>query len=104
MDVAMWEHHTFDSEVFSVAKFTTLIPLSLLISCKLSFPTVGLKMSSLPTLALISPNRIFIIKRSKEVKVHKVKMSGELNASATLPSLEGVPQYPLYMMQSGPQS
>jgi hypothetical protein len=27
-----------------VAKFTTLTPLSLLISCKLSFPIVGLKM------------------------------------------------------------
>jgi hypothetical protein len=43
-----------------VAKFTTLTPLSLLISCKLSFPTVGLKMSSLPTLALRFPNKIFI--------------------------------------------
>jgi hypothetical protein len=31
-------------------------PLSLLISCKLSFSIVGLKMSSLPTLALKSPN------------------------------------------------
>jgi hypothetical protein len=29
-----------------VAKFTTLTPLSLLILCKLSFPIVGLKMSS----------------------------------------------------------
>jgi hypothetical protein len=34
-----------------VAKFTNLTPLSLLISCKLSFKIVGLKMSSLPTLA-----------------------------------------------------
>jgi hypothetical protein len=33
---------------FDVAKFTTLTALSLLISCKLSFPIVGLKMSSLP--------------------------------------------------------
>jgi hypothetical protein len=31
-----------------VAKFTTLTPLSLLISCKLSFPVVGLKISSRP--------------------------------------------------------
>jgi hypothetical protein len=31
-----------------VAKFTTLAPLSLLISCELSFPIVGLKTSSLP--------------------------------------------------------
>jgi hypothetical protein len=36
-----------------------IAPLSLLILCKLSFPVVGLKMSSLPTLALKS-NRIFI--------------------------------------------
>jgi hypothetical protein len=42
-----------------VEKFTNLTPLSLLISCKLSFPIVSLKMSSLPTLALKSPNRIF---------------------------------------------
>jgi hypothetical protein len=53
MNVAMREHCTFDNEIF--AKFTTRAPLSLLISCKLSFPTVGLKMSSLPTLALKSP-------------------------------------------------
>jgi hypothetical protein len=43
-----------------VEKFTNLTPLSSLISCKLSFPIVGLKMSSLPTLALKPPNRIFI--------------------------------------------
>jgi hypothetical protein len=35
-----------------VAKFASLTPLSLLISCKLSLPIVSLKMSSLPTLAL----------------------------------------------------
>jgi hypothetical protein len=34
--------------------FTALTPISLLISCKLSFPVVGLKMSFLPTLALKS--------------------------------------------------
>jgi hypothetical protein len=43
-----------------VAKFTNLTPLSLLISCKLSFQIVGLKMSSLRTLALKSPNRILV--------------------------------------------
>jgi hypothetical protein len=43
-----------------VGKFTTLTPLSLLISCKLSFPVVGLKISPQPTLALKSPNRILI--------------------------------------------
>jgi hypothetical protein len=39
---------------FSVAKFTTLIPLAHLIFCKLSFSIVGLKMSSLPTLTEFS--------------------------------------------------
>jgi hypothetical protein len=35
-----------------VIKFTTLIPLSLLLSCKLSFPIVSLIMHLLPTLGL----------------------------------------------------
>jgi hypothetical protein len=35
-----------------VAKFTYLIPLSLLILCKISFLIVGLEMSSLRTLVL----------------------------------------------------
>jgi hypothetical protein len=35
-----------------VAKFTTLTPLSLLASCRLSLPIIGLKMSYLPTFAL----------------------------------------------------
>lgn len=39
------EHHNLDSmwhvRCFDVAKFITLIPLSLLMSCKLSFPIVG---------------------------------------------------------------
>jgi hypothetical protein len=42
-----------------MVKFTTLTSLSLLISCKLSFSDVGLKVSSLPTLALKS-NKIFV--------------------------------------------
>jgi hypothetical protein len=46
--------------LLDVAKFTTLIPLSLLFLCKLSFPNVGIKMSSLLTLALKSPNKILI--------------------------------------------
>jgi hypothetical protein len=41
-----------------VAKFTNLSPLSLLILHERSFPIVGVEMSSLPTLALKSPNRI----------------------------------------------
>jgi hypothetical protein len=60
MDDAMWEHRTFDSDVLDMEKCTNLTPLSLLISCKLSLSTVGLKMSSLPTLALKSPNKIFL--------------------------------------------
>jgi hypothetical protein len=53
MNVAMWEHCTFEYEIFlAVAEFTALSPLSLLISYKLSFPIVGLKLSSLPNLAI----------------------------------------------------
>jgi hypothetical protein len=59
MDVTMWEQWTFGCEIFRCGKVCSLTPLSLLISCKLSFPIVCLKMSSLPTLALKSPNRIF---------------------------------------------
>jgi hypothetical protein len=61
MNVVMWEYCTFDDEIYvDVATFTTLTLLSLLLSCKLSFPIVGLKMSYLPTLALKFPNNIFI--------------------------------------------
>jgi hypothetical protein len=59
MNSAMLEYYTFGNEIFRCgARFTTLTPLSLLISCKLSFPAVGLKMSSLPTLALKSPRKL----------------------------------------------
>jgi hypothetical protein len=34
------------TKFLDVAKFTILTPISLLISCELSFPTVGLKISS----------------------------------------------------------
>jgi hypothetical protein len=51
MIVTIWEHRTFD-RFLDVAKFTIIIPLSLLILCKLLFPIVGLKMSSLPNFAL----------------------------------------------------
>jgi hypothetical protein len=60
MNVTVWEHCTFDSQILDVAEFTAITPLSLLISCKLSFPIVGLEMSSLPTLALNYSNRIFM--------------------------------------------
>ena len=45
---------------FDVAKFTILTPLSLLSSCRPAFPVVGLKIFSLPTFALKSPNIIFL--------------------------------------------
>jgi len=44
---------------FDVAKFTILKQLSLISRCKLSFPIVGWKISSLPSFALKSPNRRF---------------------------------------------
>jgi hypothetical protein len=59
MDVTLWEHCTLTIRFLDMAKFTTLTPLSLLISCKLLFLTVGLKMSSLPALALKSLKQIF---------------------------------------------
>jgi len=37
MNAEMREDRTLDSYMFEVSKFTTLTPLSLLISCKLSF-------------------------------------------------------------------
>jgi hypothetical protein len=43
-----------------VAKFTALTPLSLLISCKLSFPIIGFNLSSIATLALKSPNKVSV--------------------------------------------
>jgi hypothetical protein len=60
MNVAMREHCIFDSEIFDVAKFTTLTPLSLLILCILSFPIVSLQFSSLPTLANELSKQIFV--------------------------------------------
>jgi hypothetical protein len=41
---------------FDAAKFTTLIPFALLISCKFPFPAVGFKMYSLPTSAISQQN------------------------------------------------
>jgi hypothetical protein len=47
------------TKFLDVAKFTTLTPLSLLISCEVSFPIVDLKISSPPTFALKSPEKNF---------------------------------------------
>jgi hypothetical protein len=48
------------TKFLDMVKITTLTPLSLLISCELSFPIVGVKISYLPTCALKSRNRIFM--------------------------------------------
>jgi hypothetical protein len=65
---SIWRHpskfmnfHDVETSFLDVAKFTTLTPLSLLILCNLSFPTVCLKMSFLPVLALKSPNKIYFL-------------------------------------------
>jgi hypothetical protein len=60
VDFLMWEHCSFDLKVLDVSKLATLTPLSLLIYCELPFPVVNLKMSSLSTLALKSPSKIFV--------------------------------------------
>jgi hypothetical protein len=55
-----------------VAKFTTLTLLLLLISCKRSFPIVGLKMLSLLTLALISHKKIFVWDLGSLSNIHSI--------------------------------
>jgi hypothetical protein len=60
MNVALSEHLTFVCEVLDMAVVTNVTPLSLLILWELSFQIVSLKMSSLPTLALKFPNKIFV--------------------------------------------
>jgi hypothetical protein len=57
MNVMMWEHCTFDSKIFGCGKVYYSNSPIITILHKLSFPTVGLKMSSLPTLALKSPKK-----------------------------------------------
>jgi hypothetical protein len=59
MDVVIWEHCT-RLRFLDMAKFTTLIPLSLLISNKIYFPTISLKISSLPNFVTENPNKMFI--------------------------------------------
>jgi hypothetical protein len=48
----MWNIVLLTTRLSGVTKFTTLTPLLLLISCKLSFLIVELKISTLPTFAL----------------------------------------------------
>jgi hypothetical protein len=45
------------TKFLDVGNFTTLTPLSLLISCGLSFPVVGSEIPSLPTFALNNPTK-----------------------------------------------
>jgi hypothetical protein len=49
------------TKFLDVAKFATLTPLPLLISYESSFPIVGLKISSLPTFALKSTDKMFML-------------------------------------------
>jgi hypothetical protein len=62
------------TKVLDVAKFTTLTPLSLLISCKLSFPIVGLKIFYLPTFALKSTSKIFMSYLGNWSKTHPISL------------------------------
>jgi len=54
VNVSVREYDALNNQIFNVAKFTILTPLSLL------FRIVGLVIFSLHTFALKSPNRIFI--------------------------------------------
>ena len=67
-------------------KFTILTPLSLLFWCRLSFPTVSLKIFSCPTFAFKSPNWIFIWYLEKWLKIcsnssHKLSFESSLWSS-----------------------
>jgi hypothetical protein len=68
----MWELCNLTVWFLDVAKFTTVTALSLLISCKLSFPIVSLKMSSLPTLALKSLSKIHVSYFGKLSNIHSI--------------------------------
>jgi hypothetical protein len=50
----------FGSQIFGCGKIYHSDSIIILISCKLSFPVVGLKIYSVPTLALKSRNKIFV--------------------------------------------
>jgi len=58
MNVLIWAHCALDNYIFHVMKFAALTPFILLTSCKLSLPSVNLKISSVHNLALKFPNRI----------------------------------------------
>ena len=62
MNVLVQEHHALN-QTFDVAKSTIRTPLSSLSSCRLSFPIVGLKISSLPNFAFKSPNFHMVLRK-----------------------------------------
>jgi hypothetical protein len=59
MNVAMWEHCTFDNEIFRCGKIYYSNAIIIINLCKLSFQIVGLKVSSMPTLVWKPPSKIF---------------------------------------------
>jgi hypothetical protein len=60
MYVWIWENFTLHNYKLNVAHFSSVTPLSLLFSRKISFQIVGLKILSLPTSALIKSTRILM--------------------------------------------
>jgi hypothetical protein len=71
------------TKFLDVAKFTTLNPLSLLISCELSFPNFVLKMPSRPTFALQSPKKFSC--RTYEIdQIHVPRSSQKLSFTLSL--------------------
>jgi len=72
--VYLWMFHCgnimlFNNQISWCGKvYYTKTPISLLSWCRLSFPTVGVKISSLPNSTLKSPNRIFIVAEENDRK------------------------------------
>jgi hypothetical protein len=57
---ALCQHCAADSFILDVAKFSPATPITLLVSCKLSFMTVGFKTYSLPHFKSEHPTQFFI--------------------------------------------
>ena len=55
----LYQHCAADNFISDVAKFSSATPVTLLVSCKLSFMTVGLKMHSLPHFKSEYPTQFF---------------------------------------------
>jgi len=58
---ALYQHCATDNFILDVAKFSPAAPIILLVSCKLSFMTVGFKMYFLPHFKLEHPIQFFIM-------------------------------------------